>query len=288
MIIRYLAKGVAALLLALAAGFAAAPATALTLEIVPGVSAEMAVPSGLCALDPKAHAADRQAFNQMEALQAGANKVLAFLAECSALEAARAGTNAALQRWVIVLAQMQQGQLRTLDNMTRKAYLDALRPHVGRAQGDTSLEGDVRDRVRQVFKDGTTSVGMQRTLGELANEEHSFYTGMVMLNRVSGKETPVAVVIGYTTIKNYPITINFYKPFVQPADFETLVSEARVMIADLIARNDPTKGSSSGGRSYFDWGKIAWNALIGGLVAALVVGVVVLWRRMRGPKRPLG
>jgi len=285
---RYLARGVAALLLAAAASFAAAPATALTLEIAPGVAVEMAVPAGLCALDPKAHAADRQAFGQMEALQAGVNKVLAFLAECSALEAARSGTNAALQRWVIVLAQMQQGQLRTVDGMTRKAYLDALRPHVGRAQGDTRLEGDVRERLRQVFKDGSTSVGVQRMLGELASEEHSFYTGMVMLNRVSGREMPVAAVIGYTTIKNYPVTVNLYKPFSQPSDFETLVGEARMMVADLVSRNDPAQTSSSGERSYFDWGKIAWNALIAGLVAMLVVGVVVLWRRLRGPKRPLG
>ncbi len=278
---RNLARSVAALLLALAAGFAAAPATALTLEIVPGVAAEMAVPAGLCALEPRTHAADRQAFGQMEALQAGVNKVLAFLAECSALEAARSGTNATLQRWVIVLAQMQQGQLRSVDGMTRKAYLEALRPHVGRAQGDVRLEGDVRDRLRQVFRDGNTSVGVQRTLGELANEEHSFYTGMVMLNRVAGREMPVAAVIGYTTIKNYPVTVNFYKPFVQPSDFEGLVGEARVMVGDLVSRNDPKEYSRSGGHSYFDWGKIAWNALIAGLVATLVVGVVVLWRRMR-------
>lgn len=285
---RYLARGVAALLLAAAANFAAGPAMALTLEVAPGVSAEMAVPAGLCALDPKSHAADRQAFGQMEALQAGTNKVLAFMAECRALEAARAGTNSALQRWVIVLAQMQQGQLRPLDGMTRQAYLDALRPHVGRAQGDVRLEGDVRERLRQVFKDGSASVGVQRTLGELASEEHSFYTGMVMLNRVSGKETPVAAVVGYTTIKNYPVTVNLYKPFSQPSDFEALVGEARTMVTDLVSRNDPMQASSSGGRSYFDWGKIAWNALIGGLVAMLVVGVVVLWRRLRGPKRPLG
>ena len=276
---RYLARGVAALLLAAAASFAAAAATALTLEIAPGVAVGMAVPAGLCALDPKAHAADRQAFGQMEALQAGVNKVLAFLAECPALEAARSGTNAALQRWVIVLAQMQQGQLRTVDGMTRKAYLEALRPHVGRAQGDVRLEGDVRERLRQVFKDGSTSVGVQRMLGELASEEHSFYTGMVMLNRVSGKEMSVAAVIGYTTIKNYPVTVNFYKPFVQPSDFESLVGEARVMIGDLVRDNEPTSWSVRES----DWERLRNTFLIGLIGVACAAAFWLIKRRQRKP-----
>lgn len=275
----------AALLLVVVSSTASV-AQALTLEISPGVTVEMAEPSGLCALNPGAHAADRQAFNQMVALQSGINKVLVFMAECPALEAARAGTNAALQRWVIVLAQMREGQLRPIEDMTRKAYLEGLRPHVGRGQGGVAVEGDIRERVRQAFRDGNTSVAMQRTLGELASDEYSFYTGLVTLNRVAGKETQVAAVTGYTMIKNYPVTINLYKPFVQPTDFETLVGEARLMMADLIARNDPPSKSGGG----FNWEKLGGSIMLGVLVGlgVAIVAIVVAWNKKRRSRRPLG
>lgn len=279
---RRLVKSIATALFAAVAALASLPAAALTLDVAPDVKVDMTVPAGLCALDRNGQPGERQAYSQMEALQSGVNKVLAFFAECSAVEAARQGRPAMLQRWVIVLAQLQGGQIKRVDS-SRKEFIESVGKALSSPEMAAAGEKAVADKVREAFKDNV-SVGVQRSLGELARDANGLYIGWVTLNRVGGREMQVAAVSGLTLIRSHSLSVNLYRPYSQPLDFEGLVEEGKAMTADLVKLN----GSGDSGRSYFDWGKIATNALVGGLVGALVVGVVALWRRFRRPKAPLG
>jgi hypothetical protein len=264
-------------------------AQALTLELNPGVTLEMSEPAGFCVVDPARSATDRQAYEAAQAVHSGVNKMLAYFVECEVLEAARQGRPADLQRWIVVLAQMQDGRVRSVERVTRPEYIVEIGKEIaksGEPIANTAAK-ELTEKLAARLKDSTVSVGLQQMLGELERDDNGLYVGMRSVNRRAGREQQVAAIVGFTFVRKHSITMNSYRPYNGPRDFEVLLGVTRALTADLVKRNEPA-GAAATERGYFDWGKIAKNALVGGLVAAAVVGVVSLWRRMRRPKRPLG
>ena len=234
---RGLLKLLATAAIAFAAG--AGAAQALTLKLSPEVSLEMAVPAGLCALDPAGHPVERQVLSQTEALHRGVNNVLAFLAECPAVEAAKQGKPADMNRWVIILAQLHNGQLLRLPGFSRAEYITEigkLMPGADKIAEEASKETTAK--LAELLNDNSASVGLERMLGPLARDANGMYVGMIGLNRVGGKETRVAGLGAFTFLRGHAMTVNVYRPYRSVADFEVLVNEAKVMTADLAKRND--------------------------------------------------
>lgn len=227
------------LLAAMAIAAGANTAQALTLKISPEISLEMAVPAGLCALDPNGQPVERQVLSQTEALHRGVNNVLAFLADCPAVEAARQGKPAEMKRWVIILAQLADGKLMRLPGVSRGEYLGEIAkmmPGADKIAEEASKETTAK--LSEQLKDQNASVGLQRMLGPLARDANGLYIGMITLNRVSGKEMQVAGLGGFTFLRGHALTVNFYTPYKEPRDFEMLIGEAKAMAADLARRND--------------------------------------------------
>ena len=221
--------------------FAAAlsSAQALTLKVSPEVSLEMALPRELCALDPNGQPVERQVLGQTEALHRGVNNVLAFLADCPAVEAARQSRPAEMKRWVIILAQLANGQLMRLQGVSRTEYLgeiSKMMPGAEKIAEEATKETSAR--LAEQLKDQSASVGLQRMLGPLARDANGIYIGILTLNRVAGREMQVAGIGGFTFLRGHALTVNFYTPYKEPRDFETLVGEAKAMAADLAKRND--------------------------------------------------
>jgi hypothetical protein len=288
---RYLARGVAALLLAAAASVAiavaAGPVSALTIEVEPGTVVEISEPAGFCALNRNGTTAEREAYRPIDAAETGSHQVLAFFGPCAGIEAIRNGAELELDRWIVVVTSIKNGAPLKVTG-SRKEMIAGVGSAMSSDKGGGERSAKTgSDRINEIFGNNI-SIGLQRSLGELGRDENGLYLGMAINSRVADQERRLAAIISITLIDAVVINVNLYKHYTEPADFDRLLQQARAITSDLVQRNDPTEFRKSGGRGYFDWGKIAWNALIGGLVATLVVGVVVLWRRMRGPKRPLG
>jgi hypothetical protein len=214
-------------------------ARALTLKLSPESSLEMAIPAGLCALDPNGTPFERDVLNRTEAIHRNVNSVLAFLADCPGAEAGRRGKPIDMSRWVIVLAQLHNGQVLRLPGMTRGEYVTEmakLMPGADRIAAESTKETSAR--LVELLKDQSASVGVQRMLGPLARDQNGIYVGMIAVNRLAGKEVQVAGLGGFTMVRGHALTVNFYTPYKEPRDFERLIADAKAMAADLAKRND--------------------------------------------------
>jgi hypothetical protein len=223
--------------LVLAAGTAAAQC--LTLKVSPEVSLKMAVLDGLCALDANGKSFDRAVLERTETIHRGVNAVLAFLADCPSIEANRQGKPTDMKRWVIVLAQLHDGQAIRLPGMSRAEYLNEmakLMPGADKIAEEAARETSAR--IAAILKDQSASVDLQRMLGPLARDSNGLYVGTISVNRLAGREVQVAGLGAFTFLRGHALTVNFFTPYAGPKDFERLIAEAKAMAADLAKRND--------------------------------------------------
>lgn len=267
---------------------AANAAQALTVEVAPGNSVEVVEPAGFCALDGNKSAAERENLDRMTAVQGNTNKVLAFLAPCADVDTFRRQGSVEFQRWILLLVPLEHGTPKVVP-MNRAQVIADVGAALSSDRGIAAMERGMKsasDRAREVLSNNA-QIEMQSNLGELARDGNALYLGILLNGRVAGQQHRVAAVVAITPMNGIAVNVNLYRRYADPADFDVLLEEARLYAADMVKRNVAAK-SGGGGRDYFDWGKIATNGLLGGLVAAAVVGVVVLWRRIRRPRRPLG
>jgi hypothetical protein len=226
-------------LAAIALAVGATAAQALTLKLSSDSSLEMAVPAGLCALDPNGSPFERDVLNRTEAIHRDVNSVLAFLADCPAVEAARQGKPKDMALWVIVLAQLHNGQVIRLPGMTRGEYITEMAKLMpGADKIATESAKQTSARLAELLKDQSASVGVQRMLGPLARDQNGIYVGMIAVNRIAGREVQVAGLGGFTMLRGHALTVNFYTPYKGQQDFDRLIADAKAMAADLAKRND--------------------------------------------------
>src|SRR5689334_9604408 len=94
-----------------AALLSAFPASASTIQIVPGTTMQMDAPPGQCPIEPMAHQNDAAYFAAMQQLYTGTNNLLAYYIPCEALASMRQGVAAPMSQWTIVLLPLSDGQV---------------------------------------------------------------------------------------------------------------------------------------------------------------------------------
>ncbi|MGE0668082.1 MAG: hypothetical protein AB7O49_16120 [Sphingomonadales bacterium] len=228
--------------------FAGLPASAATVQIVPGVSMEVEAPAGQCLVEPSAHQFDAAYFATMQRLYVGSNNLLAYFIPCDALASLRQGVAYPLAAWTVVLLPLSGGQVMAATGYTRPQALDEL----AKAAGGNSLQGyldgqkgAIESRVAQVIESDAYQMNQLKSLGVLARDEAGLYSGLLMTQMIGGQMEEIACVFGMTLVNGYIVTLNIYRPYVDPATFSEMVDDLKARMAGLVAANDDATTASS-------------------------------------------
>lgn len=235
---RFLTSWAGCVLSALAL-FAALPAAAATIQIVPGTSMDMEAPDGQCVIEPTANQFDAAYFATMNQMFVGTNNLLALFIDCNILASMRQGIAQPITEWTIVLLPLSGGQVVPAAGYTRAQVIEEM----SKAAAGTDIQayldgqkGSIEQRVNQTLQGGY-QVGQIKSLGILAKDDAGIYSGLLMSQTTAGVMDNIACVIGMTLINGYVVTVNIYRPYVNTETYTDMVSDMQEDMAELVSAN---------------------------------------------------
>lgn len=104
----------------------AQPASAATVQIVPGTSMDMQAPDGQCVIEPSASQFDAAYFSTMTQMFTGTNNLLALFIDCNVLASMRQGIAQPITEWTIVLLPLSGGQVVPASGYTRAQVIEEM------------------------------------------------------------------------------------------------------------------------------------------------------------------
>jgi hypothetical protein len=248
-------------------------------------------PPGLCVLDPAGTPGERSIFQLFEAADGGQLVTLALLYDCPFVDWLRSGSAEATvdpATWVrIAAAKGNDGLLRysgSRASLLEEGAAELERLMGSAAAGDLQAELDAAvDRVNDSLQQADPAsdsfqLSHIEPLGLLAQEPEAVYAGVLASMALGAEQEVVLSLLAVTLLKQHIVSVYFFRPYENAAQVESQLGELRVLVQDLVARNDPEGGGSFLG---LDWDKTAGVGLIGALVAVAAVVLVVFLRRRR-------
>ena len=249
--------------------------------VEPGTTFSYSDPAGLCRIDAGHSQKEADLLAMFEAADGETLVSLLTLYDCPFVESLTTATPGEPALWVRIVTARQGGQLVVLP-LDRKEFLEQIGGELETVLGGQAgpdLENVLQKAVERVNQEvaPTSPGGFQLSkvepLGILARDADALYAGIVGVVSLGGDQATVLTLLGVTQLEGRPITVYLSRPYTGAEMVPPQLEETRVMVADLIQRNDPEggAGSEAGG---FDWGRIALYAAIGagiGLIAALLL-----------------
>jgi len=269
---------------------------------LPSQAGEIALPSGgtlvytdlpdLCPLDPAGSPGEAAIQEMFEAADGGRLASLLLFYDCPFVDWLRAGsTDTPLDptAWVRIAAVKDSDGSLLQVSLSRAALLEEgaieLEQQLGgMASGDLKAALDealarVNDSLQQLDPANERfELSNVVPLGVLAKEPEAIYAGVLASVELAGEQEVVLSVLALTLLQGHIVNIYVFRPYAGPEQVDRQLAEARLLVQDLVQRNDP---EGTGGAGGLDWGKAARSGLIGGAVGAGVVVLILLWRRRR-------
>jgi hypothetical protein len=238
-------RGVLAAIFALAC--LAPPMPALADEVTLADRTIQLTPSNdFCALDRR-DAREDLIFATFEKMIGPENRLLAYWVRCLVLERYRSGQTDQLVPYVMVMAQLQGGNIVPVD-APRAEFLAALDEYLAQSHGGQDVVTESGDEIRRRFDDTVgrlgdaqhidLDVGDMRVLGLLASEDIARYVGVMLSISRDGKATPIAGVLGLTEVKGLSLTVNAYDIYADQRSFDRLQALTHGFIDGLLTDND--------------------------------------------------
>lgn len=228
----------------------AQPASAATIQIVPGTSMDMEAPDGQCVIEPSASQFDAAYFATMTQMFAGTNNLLALFIDCNVLASMRQGIAQPITEWTIVLLPLSGGQVVPAAGYTRSQVIEEMSKAAAGSDMQAYLDGQkgsIEQRINQTLQGGF-QMGQIKSLGVLAKDDAGIYSGLMMNQTTAGLGQDIACVIGMTLINGYVVTVNIYRPYVSTETYTDMVSDMKEDMAELVSANG---GASSTGAAPF-------------------------------------
>ncbi len=217
----------------------ALPASAATIQIVPGTGMEMDAPDGQCVIEPSANQFDAAYFATMNQMYVGTNNLLALFIDCNVLASMRQGIPQPITEWTIVLLPLSGGQVVSAAGYTRAQVIEEM----GKAAAGTDMQayldgqkGSIEQRINQTLQGGY-QMGQIKSLGVLAKDDAAIYSGLLMSQTMAGVAQNIACVIGMTLINGYVVTVNIYRPYESAETYTDMISDMKEDMAGLVSMN---------------------------------------------------
>jgi hypothetical protein len=269
--------GIAAIL-ALTAINAEASAETLTLA---GRTVSLEPPAGYCALDPaRPNEAELIAFN--EKMQQPRNHVLMQLADCDELADFRNGKRDKFIRYGQYFTPVSDGTVKALAGYTRASFL---------AEGAKELpkldSAALVDEVAAKLREGAGgAVAGAKFLGVLNEDDAGLYLGIAVGNVSVGNQTVSAGamgIVGLTLVNQISVSLGLYQANVGPEAVPDMLSRVRQTLGSIVRANADNEARDSPRYLWhgFDLEAIARQALIGGLIGAVIGLAGWAWTRFR-------
>jgi hypothetical protein len=231
-----------------------AVATAGVLAAAEGVRAEQVGVAGralrldpaeqFCALD-RGNADEAHLFDAAASVLQSRNRLLAYWAQCGALDSYRAGEQSGLWPYVLIMAPLSDGRIVPMD-VPRATFLAEVK-RLFDAQGGGLLDQQDRQEIRQRFDQlareieqtsGTSaSFGEAQMLGLLTSDTSAHYVGMLQPWSVGERRGVMAGITAVTEIRGLALSVNVYDEYAGPDSFDRLQQQARQIVRRLIAGN---------------------------------------------------
>ncbi|WP_435452999.1 hypothetical protein [Variovorax sp. LT1P1] len=161
----------------------------------------------------------------------GYNHVLAVFGDCREVAQLRAGKSIPFSSFGQILAAQPKGQPVTMGGMGRADYLTKMRKQAG----------DFNDsfrRVKEEMKSRNPHAGATQNLGVLGMDNAAAYLGILQdLPKGDGTATPGTGVVAFTTVRDVPVTINFYRRGQGPTVLDEMVKTQAATAARFVAAN---------------------------------------------------
>jgi hypothetical protein len=223
----------------------ALPASAATIQIVPGTSMEMEAPGGQCLIEPSANQFDAAYFATMNQMYVGTNNLLALFIDCNVLTSMRQGIAQPITHWTIVLLPLSGGQVVSAAGYTRAQVIEEMT----KAATGTDLQayldgqkGSIEQRIGETMQGGY-QMGQIKSLGILAKDDAGIYSGLLMSQTMAGVPQTIACVIGMTLINGYVVTMNSYRPYENAETYTAMIADMKGDMAALVSMNGGASAS---------------------------------------------
>ena len=107
-------------------------------------------------------------------------------------------------------------------------------------QGIDLDEASLNERFNKAVQKGAMDkVGISnvRQLGMLHKDEAAMYSGIITNISVDGITQTSAIIYAVTLVKNYMVSFNLYREFVDKSTFKTLLKQSRGVMKKLVSDN---------------------------------------------------
>lgn len=218
---------------------AASPASAATIQIVPGTSMDMQAPDGQCMIEPSANQFDAAYFATMNQMYVGTNNLLALFVDCDVLASMRQGIAQPITEWTIVLLPLSGGQAVSAAGYSRAQVIEEMSKAAAGTDMQAHLDGQkgsIEQRINQTLQ-GSYQMGQIKSLGVLAKDDAAIYSGLLMSQTMAGVAQNIACVIGMTLINGYVVTVNIYRPYESAETYTAMISDMKSDMAGLVSAN---------------------------------------------------
>lgn len=224
---------------AVCASTAAASAQTITTIKFADTAVNLVVPKGYCII-PRDDELGALHYKLQEDGNKGQNKVAILFADCREWVQRKKNPSLLLQHHGNYLFQLIQGEERLLPAATTRA--DLVKNYVDyELKSNGSGHQDLAERIRQkLAKSSVASTVLQGNLnlGLIDRDERGAFFGVGGSYVYEGKPVRFVGVIGATTTRSVPITINLYGPSGAANPFRELLAQQKDTVRQIIAANE--------------------------------------------------
>lgn len=198
----------------------------------------LVIPKGHCII-PREDELGSLHYKLQEDGNRGSSKVAVLFADCREWASRRANPALLLQNHGNYLLQLTGGRELLLPPSTTRS--DVVQIYVEHEKKKLGSNEDLSERIRKKFADSTVTAPALEgnvNVGLIDTDDRAAYLGVGGTMNYEGKLVRVVGVIGATSIRSVPTTLNLYGPSTQGNPFRALLSQQKVLIQQLVAANE--------------------------------------------------
>ncbi len=224
---------------AVCASTAVASAQTLTASKFSDAAVNLVIPKGHCII-PRDDELGALHYKLQEDGNQGRNKVAILFADCREWAQRKKNPSLLLQHHGNYLFQLTQGQELLLPSTTTR--VDLVKIYVDyELKSNGSGHQDIAERIRQKLANSSVATATLRgnlNIGLIDRDERGAFMGVGGTFVYEGKPVRFVGVVGATTTRSVPITINLYGPSGKGNPFRELLAQQKDMVRQVIAANE--------------------------------------------------
>lgn len=223
--------------IAVGASAAAAAQTVVTAKFA-DASVRLVIPKGHCVI-PREDELGALHYKLQEDGNRDSNKVAILFADCREWAQRKANPALPLQNHGNYLFQLTQGQERMLPAAVTRA--DVIQMYVDHEIKTGGGSQDITARLKQKLANSsvpTPSLQGNVNLGLIDRDKNGAYIGVGGTFIYEGKPVRFVGVVGATTTRSVPATINLYGPAAKGSPFRELLARQKEMVSLFVAANE--------------------------------------------------